>query len=156
MIARQAGEVLFGDEGKVIIPYLADPDVLESNYPHAALNIVRRLQVRAKGAVPEFLGNRGQRGRWPPHGIGDGVAEHVEEGGLEEGVELGESLAALGPHGVRRIQNPRNPLLLGERRQGDLRRLDFGIRHSRLVRPYRDIDHPLHKHASLDPVKQEP
>ena len=55
-----------------------------------------------------------------PIGIGDGVAEHVEEGGLEEGVELGEGLAALGPQGVRRIQNPRNPLLLGERREGDL------------------------------------
>ena len=39
----------------------------------------------------------------PPHGIGDGVAEHVEEGGLDEGVELGESLAALGPQGVSRI-----------------------------------------------------
>ncbi len=56
----------------------------------------------------------------PPHRIGDGVAEHVEEGGLEEGVELGEGLAALGPQGVRRIQNPRNPLLLGEGREGDL------------------------------------
>ena len=55
----------------------------------------------------------------PPLGVGDGVAEHVEEGGLEEGVELGEGLAALGPQGVRRIQNPRNPLLLGERREGD-------------------------------------
>ena len=58
----------------------------------------------------------------PPHGIGDGVAEHVEEGGLEEGVELGEGLAALGPQGVRRIQNPRNPLLLVEGREGDLER----------------------------------
>ena len=55
----------------------------------------------------------------PPHGIGDGVAEYVEEGGLEEGVELGEGLAALGPQGVRRIQNPGNPLLLGERRDWD-------------------------------------
>ena len=32
---------------------------------------------------------------------------------MEEGVELGEGLTALGPQGVRRIQNPRNPLLLG-------------------------------------------
>ena len=31
-----------------------------------------------------------------------------------------EGLAALGPQGVRRIQNRRNPLLLGERREGDL------------------------------------
>ena len=36
-----------------------------------------------------------------------------------EGVELGEGLAALGPQGVRRIQNPRNPLLLGEGWEGD-------------------------------------
>ena len=63
---------------------------------------------------------KGVRSSIPPHGIGDGVAEHVEEGGLEEGVELGEGLAALGPQGVRRIQNPRNPLLLGEGREGDL------------------------------------
>ena len=38
---------------------------------------------------------------------------------MDEGVELGEGLAALGPQGVRRIQNPRNPLLLGEGREGD-------------------------------------
>ena len=57
---------------------------------------------------------------FPLHWIGDGVTEHVEEGGLEEGVELGEGLAALRPQGVRRIQNPRNPLLLVEGREGDL------------------------------------
>lgn len=56
----------------------------------------------------------------PPHGIGDGIAEEGEEGGLEEGVELGEGLAALGPQGVRRIQNPRDPLLLRQRRKWDL------------------------------------
>ena len=43
----------------------------------------------------------------------NGVAEHVEEGGLEEGVEVGEGLAALGPKGVRCIQDPRNPPLRG-------------------------------------------
>ncbi len=52
--------------------------------------------------------------------IGDGVAEEVEEGGLEEGVELGEGLAALGPQGVRRIQYPRNPLLLSESGKWDV------------------------------------
>ena len=66
------------------------------------------------------ISNRFESHYIPPHGIGDGVTEHVEEGGLEEGVELGENLAALGPQGVRRIQNPRNPLLLGEGREGDL------------------------------------
>ena len=55
----------------------------------------------------------------PPHRIGDRVAEHVEEGGLEEGVEMGEGLAALGPQGVRRIQNPRNPLLFVEGGEGE-------------------------------------
>ena len=35
------------------------------------------------------------------------------------GVELREGLAALGPQGVRRIQNPRDPLLLGEGRERD-------------------------------------
>ena len=43
---------------------------------------------------------------------------------MEEGVELGEGLAALGPQGVRRIQNPRNPLLLVEGREGDLEVFD--------------------------------
>ena len=38
---------------------------------------------------------------------------------MEESVELGEGLAALGPQGVRRIQNPRNPLLLVEGREGN-------------------------------------
>ena len=42
-----------------------------------------------------------------------GIAKHIEEGGLEQGVELGEGLAALGPQGVRRVQDGRNPLLLG-------------------------------------------
>ena len=39
---------------------------------------------------------------------------------MDEGVELGEGLAALGPQGVRRIQNPRDPLLLGEGWEIDL------------------------------------
>jgi hypothetical protein len=34
--------------------------------------------------------------RWPPLGIRGGVAEHVEEDGLSERVELGEGGAALG------------------------------------------------------------
>ena len=55
----------------------------------------------------------------PPLRIGHGIAKHIEEGGLEQGVELGEGLAALGPQGVRRVQDGRNPLLLGEGWQGD-------------------------------------
>ena len=43
------------------------------------------------------------------------VAEHVEEDGLGEGVELGEGGAALGPQRVRLVQDLRNPPLLGER-----------------------------------------
>jgi hypothetical protein len=46
-----------------------------------------------------------------------GVAEHVEEDGLGEGVELGEGGAALGPQRVRLIQDRRNPSLLGEGRE---------------------------------------
>ena len=57
---------------------------------------------------------------WPFAFVRYRIAEEGEEGGLEEGVELGEGLAALGPQGVRRIQNRRDPLLLGERREGDL------------------------------------
>ena len=40
------------------------------------------------------------------------VAEHVEEDGLGEGVELGEGGAALGPQRVRLVQDLRNPALL--------------------------------------------
>jgi len=47
------------------------------------------------------------------------IAEHVEEGGLEEGVELGQSGAAPGAQGVRGIQNPRNALLLWQWGEGD-------------------------------------
>ena len=50
----------------------------------------------------------------PVLGIGQRIAEHFEEEGLGEGVEFGESLAALGPQCLRQIQNRRNPpLLLG-------------------------------------------
>ena len=77
-------------------------------------------RVRIQFARSELVKGRLECFSAEPHGIGDGVAEHIEEGGLEERVELGEGLAALGPQGVRRIQNPRNPLLLGERREGDL------------------------------------
>ena len=53
---------------------------------------------------------------------------------MEEGVELGDGLAALGPQGVRRIQNRRNPLLLGERREGDLERSELFRAQTRKVR----------------------
>ena len=56
----------------------------------------------------------------PPHWIGDRVTEYFEEGGLDESVEVSEGLMARGSQSVRRIQNPRNPLLLGEGRKGDL------------------------------------
>ena len=38
---------------------------------------------------------------------------------MEEGVELGECFAAFGAQRIRRIQYPRNPLLLRQRRKGD-------------------------------------
>ena len=82
---------------------------------------------RVMCAVSDLSADAGKLFGLPPHWIGDGVAEHVEEGGLEEGVELGEGLAALGPQGVRRIQNPRNPLLLGEGREGDLEDLQLRL-----------------------------
>ena len=53
----------------------------------------------------------------PAFWVVDGVAEHVEEGGLEEVVEFGEGLMANNPQRVRRVENPRNPLLLLQRRQ---------------------------------------
>jgi hypothetical protein len=55
----------------------------------------------------------------PPLRIGDWIAEEVEEGGLEECVELGECFAAFGTQRIRRIQYPRNPLLLRQRWEGD-------------------------------------
>ena len=53
-----------------------------------------------------------------------GVAEHVEEDGLGEGVELGEGGAALGPQRVRFVQDRRNPPLLGEGWNGELQTCD--------------------------------
>jgi hypothetical protein len=78
-------------------------------------------------------GRHGVEPSGPPHRIGDGVAEHVEEGGLEEGVELGEGLAAFGPQGIRRIQNPRNPLLLGQGWEGDFEFFEVRDIETRLV-----------------------
>jgi hypothetical protein len=57
----------------------------------------------------------------PPPRIRHGIAEEVEEEGLGEGVELGEGGAALGPQRVRRVEDPRDPLLLGEGREGDFK-----------------------------------
>jgi|GEM_PF-2099655 len=48
----------------------------------------------------------------------EGVAEHVEEDGLGEGVEFREGGAALGPQRVRLVQDRRNAPLLGEGREG--------------------------------------
>ena len=72
---------------------------------------------------------------------------------MEEGVELGEGLAALGPQGVRRIQNPRNPLLLGEGRERDLQ-----AGHILRVKVY-PIDKAADSESGLwdiDPVVSEP
>ena len=92
----------------------------ENTYPFVNEFAMQQLASKWSGSdcallVPADIVNRHHF----PAGF-HGVAEHVEEGGLEEGVELGEGLATLGPQGVRRIQNPRNPLLLGEGREGDL------------------------------------
>ena len=52
--------------------------------------------------------------------VRDRVAEHVDEDGLGEGVELGEGLAAFGSERIGRIQHRRNPPLLLDRRERDL------------------------------------
>lgn len=70
--------------------------------------------------LPHNLELRAHGRHLPPHRIRHRIAEESQEGGLEEGVELGEGLAALGAQGVRRVQNARDPLLLGEGREGDL------------------------------------
>ena len=62
----------------------------------------------------------------------------AQEGGLEEGVELGESFAAFGAQRIRRIQYPRNPLLLRQRREAqwhsaDLRGVDVRLAYRRLT-----------------------
>ncbi len=43
------------------------------------------------------------------------MAEEVEKGGLEQDVELGEGLAALGLEGVCRVEDSCDALLLRER-----------------------------------------
>ncbi len=48
------------------------------------------------------------------------IAEHVEEGGAEELFGELEGLLAFPPQGVRLVQNPRDPLLLRQGREGDV------------------------------------
>ena len=68
----------------------------------------------------DFLRRGSQRrGASPTLRILHRVAEHLQERGLQEGVELGEGLAALGPQRVRRIQDLRDALLFGEGREGN-------------------------------------
>jgi hypothetical protein len=50
---------------------------------------------------------------WPPLRIHNRVAEHFEEDGLVEGVELGEGGAALGPQRFRMVQHIRDSTLFG-------------------------------------------
>ena len=58
-----------------------------------------------------------ERDHRPAFGVGDGIAEEVEEGGAEELVGQGEGLLAFPTQTGRLVQNPRNPLLLRQRRQ---------------------------------------
>ena len=116
-----------GDEPRFTFPEFIGNGVV---YPEYANPFVDEFAVQqlasewARSDCTALVTGDSFEGFHRPPLIGDGVAEHVEEGGLEESVELGEGLAALGPQGVRRIQNPRNPLLLGERRKGDLEVFD--------------------------------
>ena len=64
--------------------------------------------------VSDLIRHLADRLAGPPFRIRGRVAEHVEEDGLGEGVELGEGGAALGPQRVRLVQDLRNPPLLGE------------------------------------------
>ena len=61
---------------------------------------------------------------WATFRVHRRVAEEVEEEGLGEGVELGEGGTALGPQRLRPVQHLRDPPLLRQRRQGDLRSRD--------------------------------
>ena len=54
----------------------------------------------------------------PPLRIGDGVAKHVEEEALGELIVFVDEGLGLFPHPIRLVQNPRNPLLLLQWRQG--------------------------------------
>src|SRR5690606_10569135 len=113
------------DERKIVVEQFTDANVLKSNYTHALINVMRGLEIRSKRAINQCRSERWQWHDRPPLRIGDRIAEEVEEGGLEEGVELGECFAAFGAQRIRRIQYPRNPLLLRQRREGDFELLDF-------------------------------
>ncbi len=83
-----------------------------------------RFVANCCGSLGTFLNElahvRQRLDDWPSLRIRGGVAEHVEEDGLGEGVELGEGGAALGPQRLRPVQHLRNPPLLGEGRERDL------------------------------------
>ena len=55
-----------------------------------------------------------------PLGLITGSPKRSRKRDLGESVELGEGVAALGPQHLGLIQDRRNPLLLRQRREGDL------------------------------------
>ena len=97
------GEVLFRDLNP---PAPLECDSRFANLPHPYHQVTSTRSGRNRSYLRWKQKQLTTPHLRPSHRIRDGVAEHVEEGGLEEGVELGEGLAALGPQGVRRIQNP--------------------------------------------------
>src|SRR5690606_34371001 len=102
-------------------PGLVDPAILQitySNQRDTILTVIAWLYDSIADRIS--LSDQCTESRpWEAFRIRGGVAEHVEEDGLGEGVELGEGGAALGPQRVRLVQDLRNPPLLGEGREGD-------------------------------------
>ena len=81
-----------------------------------SLGLVRARHQDSVANWPLRIDEFDHRSNGKPVGVCKRVAEHVEEGGLGEGVEPREGGAALGPQRVRLVQDLRNPLLLAERR----------------------------------------
>src|SRR5690606_8161211 len=70
---------------------------------------------------------------WPALRVRVRSAEHVEEDGLGEVVEVGEGLAALGAQLIRLIQHLRDPPLLLQRWQRQLESCYKRLRNSTLT-----------------------
>ncbi len=97
--------LLDSDEARLSFSGLIGCGVVDSEYANPLVNKFAVKQLAAKRAGPDrallTTGDTFHNRHFPT--LLNRVAEHVEEGGLEEGVELREELAALGPQSVRRV-----------------------------------------------------
>ncbi len=68
------------------------------------------------------------------------IAKHIDEYGLQQLIQLGDGVTALGTQRVGLVKNRRDAALLGERRKRNLQVFKKRLRHSALTAA---ASHPL-------------